>query len=225
MFWYFVVGKHNSIWSHYSWNLYVSWNFKLNLYQIKLFLLFFAVCCIAKHILSIPLFLCITLFSPVPQRTCRCKHLPPSGQKHHTIINARINLIERLNNTHHFGSLPAFITERFHREPPQVKMTARINSRPHSLTPYVGSSMGWTPETSRHTANTTAFNIMLDGWGDLNKTMLPAPCRTTLYVALFCNAMPVCDLRHLYIKGVCRQRLEDHACRPFSEWETDCSRR
>lgn len=82
----------------------------------------------------------------------------------------------------HLSSLPAFTTERFHREPPQVKMTARINSRPHSFTPYVGSSIGWTPETSRHAASTAAFHIMLNGCGDQNKRTFSALRNTKLYV-------------------------------------------
>lgn len=55
------------------------------------------------------------------------------------------------------------LSDRFHREPPQVKMTARMNSRPQSFTPYDGSSMGWTPATNRHTASTTAFHIVPQG--------------------------------------------------------------
>lgn len=55
---------------------------------------------------------------------------------------------------------PALLSDRLHRDPPQVKMTARINSRPQSFTPYDGSSMAWTPATSRHTASITAFHIV-----------------------------------------------------------------
>lgn len=80
-------------------------------------------------------------------------------------------------------------------------MTARINSRPHSFTPYIGSSIGWTPETSRHTASTTAFHIMLGGCGDLHKLMFSALGNTTLYVSLFCSTTRVCDLGHVYKGG------------------------
>lgn len=159
---------------------------------MKLPLPFFAVCCVAVHKLSAQ---CNTEHADANI----CHNLGKCKTSHN--LKRTNRFIERLTDTHHFGNLPAFTTERFHREPPQVKMTARINSRPHSLTPYVGSSIGWTPETSRHTANTTAFNIMLSGWGDLNKRMLPALCKATLYVSLFCNAMPACDLGHLLYKG------------------------
>lgn len=39
-------------------------------------------------------------------------------------------------------ALPELPSERFHLEPPHVKITARMNSRPQSFTPYVGSSIG-----------------------------------------------------------------------------------
>lgn len=56
--------------------------------------------------------------------------------------------------------LPALVMDRLQREPPQVKMTARINSRPHSFTPYDGPSYALTSASSIHTASTVAFNIM-----------------------------------------------------------------
>ena len=49
-------------------------------------------------------------------------------------------------------------------------MTARMNSRPQSFTPYDGPSMPWIPATSRHTTNTTAFHILT-----LSHTVTPTP--------------------------------------------------
>lgn len=64
---------------------------------------------------------------------------------------------------------PVLLRDRFHREPPHVKITARMNSRPQSLTPYAGSSIGSTPAASRHTANTTAFHIVTRWWCQMSR--------------------------------------------------------
>jgi len=53
--------------------------------------------------------------------------------------NCELYWNEHINKTSAFLISPETSRDLLHREPPQVKMTARMNSLPHSFTPYIGS--------------------------------------------------------------------------------------
>lgn len=133
-------------------------------------------------------------------------------------INKRYH---KVNNGEDIPSVsPALLSDRLHRDPPQVKMTARMNSRPQSFTPYAGSSMGWTPATRRQTASTTAFHIVpqiiKQARSSLNKRRFFLLSSTLLSVSLFARAMTFSVTQVWFIKGfgAPKGRHANYACRP-----------